>query len=158
RDSECDPLDSLVGALGGHVPALTGMQIAPGHRLLYDRSGHMETLSASGHHGALRGRGEERRPVGGVLGGARPGQGRALVLRREAGAGKTALLQYLVDSASDLTVVRAMGVESEMELPYASLHQLCGLILDRLQPLPAPQRQALEIAFGLGSGSAPDRF
>ena len=80
------------------------------------------------------------------------------MLRGEAGIGKTALLEYLVASASDLTVVRAVGVESEMELAYAGLHQLCGTILDRLERLPAPQRHALEIVFGLSAGAAPDRF
>jgi DNA-binding CsgD family transcriptional regulator/tetratricopeptide (TPR) repeat protein len=80
------------------------------------------------------------------------------MVRGEAGIGKTALLDYLVASASDLSVVRAVGAESEMELAYASLHQLCGPLLDRLDRLPAPQRQALEIVFGLNSGGAPDRF
>ena len=79
-------------------------------------------------------------------------------MRGEAGIGKTALLEYLVESASDLTVVRAVGVESEMELAYAGLHQLCAPLLDRLERLPAPQRQALEIVFGLSAGAAPDRF
>jgi DNA-binding NarL/FixJ family response regulator len=67
-------------------------------------------------------------------------------------------LEYLVESASDLTVVRAVGVESEMELVFAGLHQLCAPLLDRLERLPAPQREALEIAFGLSAGAAPDRF
>ena len=80
------------------------------------------------------------------------------MLRGEAGIGKTALLEYLVASASDLTVVRAVGVESEMELAYAGLHQLCGPLLGRLESLPGPQRQALEIVFGLSAGAAPDRF
>src|ERR687895_1447485 len=88
----------------------------------------------------------------------RRGESRSLVLRGEAGIGKTALLEYLVESASDLTVARAVGVESEMELPFASLHQLCGPMLDRLPRLPVPQRQALEIVFGLSAGGAPDRF
>ena len=88
----------------------------------------------------------------------RRGEGRSLVVRGEAGIGKTALLEYLVGSASDLTVLRAVGVESEMELAYAGLHQLCAPLLDRLDRLPAPQRQALEIAFGLSAGEAPDRF
>jgi hypothetical protein len=81
-----------------------------------------------------------------------------MVLRGEAGIGKRALLEYLATSASDLRVVRAAGVESEMELAYAGLHQLCGTILDRLEKLPAPQRQALEIVFGLSAGAAPDRL
>jgi DNA-binding CsgD family transcriptional regulator len=88
----------------------------------------------------------------------RRGESRSLVLRGEAGIGKTALLKSLVESASDLTVVRAIGVESEMELAYASLHQLCAPMLERLERLPAPQRQALEIVFGLSAGAAPDRF
>jgi DNA-binding CsgD family transcriptional regulator len=81
-----------------------------------------------------------------------------LVLRGEAGIGKTALLRCLIESASDVMVVRAVGVESEMELAYASLHQLCAPMLDRLARLPAPQRQALEVVFGLTAGPAPDRF
>jgi hypothetical protein len=81
-----------------------------------------------------------------------------LVVRGEAGIGKTALLRYLIESASDLTVTRAVGVESEMELPFASLHQLCGPMLDRLERLPGPQREALEIVFALSDGPAPDRF
>jgi predicted ATPase len=88
----------------------------------------------------------------------RRGEGRSLVVRGEAGIGKTALLEYLVRSASDLTVLRAVGVESEMELAYAGLHQVCASLLDRLDRLPTPQRQALEIAYGLSAGGAPDRF
>jgi hypothetical protein len=88
----------------------------------------------------------------------REGHSRSLVIVGEPGVGKTALLEYLVESASDLTVVRALGVESEMELAYASLHQLCAPFLDRLERLPAPQRGALEIVFGLSGGAAPDRF
>jgi hypothetical protein len=86
------------------------------------------------------------------------GGGRSLVLRGEAGIGKTALLEYVAQSASDSTVLWAVGVESDMELAYASLHQLCVSLLDRLDSLPAPQRRALEIAFGLSAGGAPDRF
>src|SRR3954463_11244615 len=73
----------------------------------------------------------------------RRGEGRSLVVRGEAGIGKTALLEYLVRSASDLTVLRAVGVESEMELAYAGLHQVCASLLDRRDRLPVPQRQAL---------------
>jgi DNA-binding CsgD family transcriptional regulator len=88
----------------------------------------------------------------------RRGDSRSLVLHGEAGVGKTALLQYLLESADGFTVARAVGVESEMELAYASLHQLCGPMLDALERLPAPQRQALETVFGRSSGAAPDRF
>ena len=80
------------------------------------------------------------------------------MLRGEAGIGKTALLEYLVASASDLRVVRAVGVESDMELAFASLQQLCSPLLDRIEELPAPQRRALETVFGLSDGAAPDRF
>ena len=80
------------------------------------------------------------------------------MLRGEAGIGKTALLDYLIASASDLTVVRAVGVESDVELGFASLHQLCAPLLDRLPELPDPQRRAVEIVFGLSAGPAPDRF
>ena len=72
--------------------------------------------------------------------------------------GKTALLEYMVDAASDVRVVRAVGVESEMELAFAALHQLCAPVLDHLGRLPAPQREALEIVFGLSGGPPPDRF
>ena len=107
---------------------------------------------------SLLGRADECAVLDGMVGDVRRGESRSLVLRGEAGIGKSALLQYLVESASDLTVDRAVGVESEMELAFASLHQLCGPMLDRLASLPAPQRQALEIVFGLSAGAAPDRF
>jgi len=81
-----------------------------------------------------------------------------VVLRGEAGIGKTALLEYLVASASDVTVLRAAGVESDMELAFAGLHQLCSPLLHRIEGLPPPQRHALEIVFGLSEGVAPDRF
>src|SRR5712675_292486 len=112
----------------------------------------------SGRHPALRGRASESALLDDLVSAVRRGESRSLVLRGEAGIGKTALLEYLVASAPDLTVVRAVGVESEMELAYASLHQLCGPLLDRLDRLPAPQRQAMEIVFGMSSGGAPDRF
>ncbi len=85
-------------------------------------------------------------------------RGGVLLLSGKPGVGKTALLEYLVESAPDLRVVRAAGVESEMELAFAALHQLCGPMLDRLGRLPAPQREALGTVFGLEAGPAPDRF
>jgi predicted ATPase len=106
----------------------------------------------------LLGRAGERAMLEGLLAGIRRGEGRSLVLRGEAGIGKTALLEHLVEAASGLTVLPAVGVESEMELPYAGLHQLCASLRDQLERLPAPQRQALEIVFGRSSGVAPDRF
>jgi hypothetical protein len=93
-----------------------------------------------------------------LLDAVRAGESRALVVRGEPGVGKTALLDYLVEHASGCRVVRATGVQSEMELAYAGVHQLLTPMLDRLQRLPARQRAALRSAFGLGPGSAPDRF
>jgi DNA-binding CsgD family transcriptional regulator len=88
----------------------------------------------------------------------RAGTSSVLVLRGEAGIGKTALLEYLLDRSSGCRVALAAGVESEMELAYAGLHQLCAPMLDGLERLPAPQRDALGTAFGLQAGGAPDRF
>ena len=119
----------------------------------------METRrGAPGRQPALRGRADECALLDTLVDAIRRGQGQSLVVRGEAGIGKTALLEYLVRSASDLTVLRAVGVESEMELAYAGLHQICAPLLDRLDRLPTPQRQALEIAYGLSVGGAPDRF
>jgi hypothetical protein len=86
------------------------------------------------------------------------GTSRVMVLRGDAGVGKSALLAYLSDRAANLRVATAVGVESEMELAYSGLHQLCGPMLDHLDRLPAPQREALATVFGLSAGPAPDRF
>jgi DNA-binding CsgD family transcriptional regulator len=96
--------------------------------------------------------------LGGLVSAIRRGESQSLVLRGEPGVGKTALLDFLVESASDLTVMQAAGVQSEMELAFASLHQLCASLLDRLDKLPTPQRQALGIVFGVNPGAPPDRF
>src|ERR1700761_2412991 len=106
----------------------------------------------------LVGRHTECAVLDGLIEAVRAGQSRALVVSGEAGVGKTALLDYLAGQASECRVERAVGVQSEMELPFAALHQLCAPMLEKLQGLPAPQRDALEIAFGMSSGSAPDRF
>src|SRR3954466_10833835 len=106
----------------------------------------------------LLGRRSERQTLDRLLEAVREGQSRALVLRGEPGVGKTALLRYAIDSASDLRVVRAVGVESEMELAFAGLQQLCAPMLDRLERLPAPQQDALGVAFGLSAGDPPGRF
>ncbi len=86
------------------------------------------------------------------------GESRALVVRGEAGVGKTALLEYLAEHAPDCRVARAAGVQSEMELAFAGLHQLCAPMLDRLEALPLPQHDALRTAFGMSTGPTPDRF
>ena len=119
----------------------------------------METrFAGTGRHAALLGRARECAALDDLISAIRGGEGRALVIRGEAGIGKTALLKYLVEAASGVTVVRAVGVESEMELAYAGLHLLCSGLLDRLSRLPIPQRRALEIVFGLSDGAPPDRF
>ena len=81
-----------------------------------------------------------------------------LVLRGEAGIGKTALVEYAAERGKGCRALRAVGVESEMELPFAGLHQLCSPLFDGLERLPPPQREALGTAFGLSSGTRPDRF
>src|SRR3954471_6092081 len=111
-----------------------------------------------GPGGRLRGRANECALLDDLVWAIRRGESRSLVLRGEAGIGKTALLEYLIASAPDVTLVRAVGVQSDMELAFASLHQLCGPLLDRLEGLPAPQRHAMGIVFGLTAGAAPDRF
>jgi DNA-binding CsgD family transcriptional regulator len=106
----------------------------------------------------LRGRLVECAVLDRLRDGARAGRSGVLVVRGEAGVGKTALLEYAIGSASDMRVLRGSGVESEMELAFAALHQLWAPLLDRLEGLPAPQRAALEITFGLREGPAPDRL
>lgn len=86
------------------------------------------------------------------------GNSATLVLRGEVGIGKTALLNYIVDISSSLHVSEARGIESDMELPYAGLHQLCGPFLDGIPLLPAPQAEAIRVAFGISRGEAPERF
>ena len=93
-----------------------------------------------------------------LVDGVRAGDGRALVVRGEPGVGKTVLLDYLASRASGCRVVRAVGVQSAMELAFAGLHQLCAPMLDHAESLPAPQRAALRTAFGLSAGPVPDRF
>ena len=107
---------------------------------------------------ALFGRQSECDALDGLLAQVRVGGSAVMVLRGEAGVGKTALLDYVVAVAGDLRVVRVAGIESEMELPFAALHQMCASVLDCLGRLPGPQRDALGTAFGLRAGPAPDHF
>src|SRR5215472_5013092 len=106
----------------------------------------------------LLGRRSECAALDELVASVRAGPSRALVLRGEAGVGKSALLEYLVQHAPGCGIARAAGVESEMELAYAGLQQLCAPFLDRLERIPGPQRDALGTAFGLRDGGAPDRF
>ncbi|HEX3814293.1 MAG TPA: AAA family ATPase [Mycobacteriales bacterium] len=106
----------------------------------------------------LRGRRGECEALDRQLRGIAGGQSSVLVLRGEAGVGKSALLEYVAERASGCRVVRAVGVQSEMELAFAGLHQLCAGMLDRIAGLPGPQRDALQAAFGLQEGGNPDHF
>jgi DNA-binding CsgD family transcriptional regulator len=104
------------------------------------------------------GRRAEYAELDGLLWAVRAGKSRALVLVGESGVGKTALLDHLVAEASGCRVLRAAGVEPEMELAFGGLHQVCTPLLDRAERLPDPQREALRTALGLAAGPEPDRF
>jgi DNA-binding CsgD family transcriptional regulator len=106
----------------------------------------------------LQGRRQQVATLDRLLADVRIGRSRALVVRGEPGIGKTALLSHAADTAPDFQEAHGDGVESEMELPYSSLQQLCGRMLHRLDRLPDPQRDALSVALGQHSGSPPDRF
>ncbi|MFL5973676.1 MAG: AAA family ATPase [Solirubrobacterales bacterium] len=106
----------------------------------------------------LLGRTSERELLDRLLANVRGGQSAILVIRGEAGIGKTALLHYAAGHASGFRLVQVTGAEAEMELPFAGIHQLCAPVLDQLDALPQPQRDALNVALGLASGDVPDRF
>jgi DNA-binding CsgD family transcriptional regulator len=108
--------------------------------------------------GQLLGREREQEVLDRLLEAARGGDGGVLVVHGEPGTGKSSLLEYAVDAARRFLVLRTAGVEGEMELPYAALQQLCSPVLDLGERLPDPQREALEVAFGLTAGAAPNPF
>ena len=114
----------------------------------------MSTIRGS----AFVGRSAERDVLDGLLARVREGESEVLVIHGEAGVGKTALLRYAARQASGFRVAELTGVEAEMELPFAGIHQLCATMLDRFDALPAPQRDALSVALGLKGGEVPDRF
>src|SRR5690349_3390958 len=103
-------------------------------------------------------RASEREELDGLLASVREGESGVLVLRGEAGIGKTALLRYAARRASGFRVARVTGVEAEMELPFAGVHQLSAPLLDHLDALPQPQQDALNVALGIASGDVPDTF
>src|SRR3954454_24128913 len=115
-------------------------------------------MLANGPPEVLHDRRVEREALERLLAAVHGGQSRVLVVSGEPGVGKTALLESVIASAPGFRVLRAAGVESEMELAFAALQQLCAPMLDRLGRLPAPQQDALGVAFGLRAGNAPDRF
>jgi DNA-binding CsgD family transcriptional regulator len=112
----------------------------------------------AGQSSRLVGRARERDVLDQLLADARGGRSGTLVIRGEAGVGKTALLRYCAQHAVDCKVVDVAGVEDELELPFAALHQLCQPLLDRLSDLPEPQARALRVAFGFAAGATPDRL
>ncbi|MFI5801010.1 AAA family ATPase [Streptomyces sp. NPDC051677] len=115
-------------------------------------------MARRGSRAGLLGRASECKILDDLVAGARAGRSGVLVLRGEPGIGKTELLRHLLARATGCRTIRAAGVQSEMELSYAGLHQLCAPLLGGLDQLPEPQRDALGTAFGLRAGAAPDRF
>jgi len=107
---------------------------------------------------AFVGRSEERRVLDGTLTKVRGGESQALVIRGEAGIGKTALLRYTARQASGFRTAEISGLQAEMELPFAGIHQLCSAMPDRLEALPGPQQDALRVALGRAAGEVPDRL
>ena len=115
-------------------------------------------MSSQKQERPLRGRGRECATLDELIDTARTGARQVLVLRGEAGIGKTALLDYATERADGFRTLRVAGVEAEMELAYAGLQQLCAPLMANADQLPEPQRDALTVAFGLGVGPPPDRF
>src|SRR3954447_12261331 len=148
--TQVQPLDTRWPSSMDHVRAA----VADSQR----RRDQVRDLVTGRRHLSLRGRSHECGVIDRLVREVSSGQSGSLVLRGESGVGKTALLHYAVESASGLTVVRSVGVQSEMELPFAALHQLCAPMLRRLARLPGPQRDALGTVFGLSAEPAPDRF
>ena len=119
---------------------------------MFEQAGRSERASALGN------RRDESKALLRLVNAVRAGESRALVLRGDAGVGKTVLLDHLAALAVGCRVVRVTGIQSEMELAFAGLYQLCAPLLDRLEALPRPRREALRVAFGLSDGPPPDRF
>ena len=136
--------DSFLGARGAHSSSFGRM------------SGASPPVLGSGR--ALLGREREREALDRLLDGGRAGRGGALVVHGEPGIGKTALLECAVETGREFRVASICGVESEMEMAFAALQQLCCPYLELMEDLPEPQRDALAVAFGLGAGPAPNPF
>jgi DNA-binding CsgD family transcriptional regulator len=113
-------------------------------------------VAGEGATPALRGRSKECEALESVLRDARDSQSRVLVVRGEAGIGKTAVLRHVRDLASDFRLAGTVGVESETQLAHAGLHQICAPLLGGIEDLPAPQATALRTTFGLTAGPPPD--
>jgi hypothetical protein len=138
----------IIDVLSGHIDCERSFGLA----------GRPSTSQDSGLFPKLIGRRDECGALDRLLADARTGRSRVTVLRGEAGVGKSALLDYLSDRLAGWHVAKATGIESEMELAYAGLHQLCAPMLTHLDRLPGPQGDALATVFGRSAGPAPDRF
>jgi DNA-binding CsgD family transcriptional regulator len=138
--------------------ALAVAAVAPGRTPLRHRREPVVPAEAERGPAGLLGRRSECEALDRLVADVLAGESRVAVLRGEAGVGKSALLGYLSDGVADWRVARSVGVQSEMELAYSGLHQLCAPMLDQLERLPEPQRDALETVFGRNAGPAPDRF
>src|ERR1700722_7507323 len=143
---------AVLGTIGGASTAWFPDSVAVSWRAMTAHSGIRR--SAAG----LMDRLSERAVLDRFVADVRAGQGQSLVVRGEPGVGKTVLLDYLAGRASGCLVARGAGVQSEMELAFAGLHQLCAPMLELADALPVPQREALRTALGLSAGPAPDRF
>src|SRR3982074_1631614 len=106
----------------------------------------------------LLGREREREVLDRLLDDVRSGHGGVLVMRGDAGVGKTALLEYTVEAGRGFRIARTSGIEAEMELPFAAVQQLCSPFFELLARLPQPQHDALGVAFGVSTGPAPNAF
>src|SRR5215467_5955956 len=153
-----DTLARPLGLRGSQVPAADIRCADTGYEQSPNCAGGPPTSQDPRPPPELLGRRSEREALDRLLADALAGRSRVTVLRGEAGAGKSALLGYLSDQLAGWQVARAAGVESEMELAYAGLHQLCGPMLEYLGRLPVPQRDALATVFGRSAGAAPGRF
>ena len=156
--AEAQPAAAWPDEFAGIAPRLIHPSRSAGVPWSQNRGQVNQLMSGRRETAWLRGRRQERALLDGLLAQVRGGHSGVLVLQGDAGAGKTALLKYAIDSAPDLRVLRAVGVEPERELAYAALHRLCAPVLDGLDRLPGPQRDALAITFGLTAGPVPDRF
>src|ERR1700685_349532 len=139
-------------------PCVVRLAGAPSPWMLCSTGLMGEDSRRRGRASGLTDRRAERGVLDRLISTVRAGGSRVLVVHGEPGVGKSALLEYLAGRASGCRVVRAAGVESEMELAFAGLHQLLAPVLDRVDGLPGPQREALGTAFGVSAGPVPDRF
>src|ERR1700760_4209189 len=149
---------ATLGPRGSSGPTADVRSADTGYEHSRDDSGRLPVSQGPGSPARLLGRRGECEALDRLVADAPAGRSRGTVLPGGAGAGKSALLGYLSGQVAGWHVARATGVESEMELAYAGLHQLCASMLGHIGRLPAPQHDALATVFGRSAGPAPDRF